>query len=169
MVVESARRVGALDVFEVTVAVEVGRALEPGERLAHVLLEPSDELPVARPALVLIEEDQEERGCVVRAVVRARDLAHGLEAAAAKLVDDLAGLGVGEVVPVGRLQLRERLQSRLRHLGLEGERLVLYPNPLPNKEAYRRLLADPPRELPRVGEHDYYYQRRSQRSRLIPP
>jgi len=36
----------------------------------------------------------------------------------------LAGLGVGEVVPVGRLQLRERLQSRLRHLGLERQRLV---------------------------------------------
>jgi hypothetical protein len=44
--------------------------------------------------------------------------------------------------------------------------LLLRPNPLPGREAYRRLLADPARELARVGEHDYYYQRRSRRSRL---
>lgn len=50
--------------------------------------------------------------------------------------------------------------------GLRGGELVLWPNPLPDAAAYRRLLADPERELPRVGEHDYFYQRRSRRSRL---
>jgi hypothetical protein len=50
--------------------------------------------------------------------------------------------------------------------GLEGEGIALWPNPLPDREAYRRLLAEPAREIPRVGEHDYYYQRRSRRSRF---
>lgn len=49
---------------------------------------------------------------------------------------------------------------------LAGDGLRLVPNPLPSPEAYRRVLADPERELPRVGEHDYYYQRRSRRSGL---
>lgn len=50
--------------------------------------------------------------------------------------------------------------------GLRGGDLVLWPNPLPDRAAYRRLLDDPARELPRIGEHDYYYQRRSHRSRF---
>jgi hypothetical protein len=49
---------------------------------------------------------------------------------------------------------------------LAGDGVRLVPNPLPSPEAYRRVLADPEHELPRVGEHDYYYQRRSKRSRL---
>jgi hypothetical protein len=50
--------------------------------------------------------------------------------------------------------------------GLRGDGLVLWPNPLPDQAAYRRLLDDPARELPRIGSHDYYYQRRSHRSRF---
>lgn len=48
--------------------------------------------------------------------------------------------------------------------GLRGDGLVLWSNPLPDRAAYRRLLEDPARELPRVGGHDYYYRRRSHRS-----
>jgi hypothetical protein len=50
--------------------------------------------------------------------------------------------------------------------GLRGDGLVLWPNPLPTADAYRKLLADPAGELPRIGEHDYFFQRRSKRSRL---
>jgi hypothetical protein len=49
---------------------------------------------------------------------------------------------------------------------LDGSALLLYPNPLRDDDAYRKLLADPAHELPRVGEHDYYYQQRSRRSRF---
>jgi hypothetical protein len=49
---------------------------------------------------------------------------------------------------------------------LDGDGLKLVPNPLPDEEAYGRVLTDPQRELARVGEHDYYYQRRSRRSAL---
>ncbi|HEV8239738.1 MAG TPA: SGNH/GDSL hydrolase family protein [Thermoanaerobaculia bacterium] len=49
---------------------------------------------------------------------------------------------------------------------LDGAGVRLVPNPLPHPADYRRLLADPQHELPRVGGHDYYYQRRSQRSRF---
>lgn len=49
---------------------------------------------------------------------------------------------------------------------LEGSRLVLIENPLRTQEAYRELLRDPGRVLPRLGEHDYFYRRNHRRSRL---
>lgn len=35
--------------------------------------------------------------------------------------------------------------------------LELVPNPLPTIDAYRELLAEPARVLPRLGEHDYHF------------
>lgn len=49
---------------------------------------------------------------------------------------------------------------------LEGGRLVLIPNPVRSIEEYRQLLSDPERMIPRLGEHDYFYQRNNRRSRL---
>jgi hypothetical protein len=49
---------------------------------------------------------------------------------------------------------------------LRGDGIELRANPLASLQAYEELLADPARVLPRVGEHDYYYQRQSRRSRL---
>ena len=48
---------------------------------------------------------------------------------------------------------------------LEGDRLVLLANPIRSLAQYRELLRDPDRWLPRLGEHDYFYQRSFRRSR----
>lgn len=49
---------------------------------------------------------------------------------------------------------------------VRGGELVLLPNPVPSLEAYKELLRSPETVLPRLGEHDFYYQRNSGRSRL---
>ena len=45
-------------------------------------------------------------------------------------------------------------------------KLVLIPNPMPSLADYRELLRDPEKVLPRLGEHDDYYRRRSHPSRF---
>jgi len=49
---------------------------------------------------------------------------------------------------------------------VRGNDLILLPNPMASLEAYRELLHDPETVLPRLGEHDFYYRRSSDRSRL---
>lgn len=49
---------------------------------------------------------------------------------------------------------------------LRGDELVLHENPIQSLDGYRGLLEHPERELPRIGEHDYFYQRNSKRSPL---
>jgi hypothetical protein len=48
--------------------------------------------------------------------------------------------------------------------GVEHGKLVLYPNPIRSIDEYKQLLSDPQKMLPRLGEHDFYYQRNNQRS-----
>ena len=49
---------------------------------------------------------------------------------------------------------------------LRGDALELLPNPMLRLEDYRELVRDPAAVLPRLGEHDFYYQRDSARPRL---
>lgn len=49
---------------------------------------------------------------------------------------------------------------------LDGDRLVVIENPIRTLDGYRELLASPETVLPRLGRHDYFYQRRSRRSPL---
>ena len=49
---------------------------------------------------------------------------------------------------------------------IEGGKLVLIENPIKNIGEYKELLGDPEKMLPRLGEHDYFYQRNSSRSRF---
>ena len=49
---------------------------------------------------------------------------------------------------------------------LRGGDLVLVPNPIQSLDGYRDLLEHPERELPRIGEDDYFYQRSSKRNPL---
>jgi hypothetical protein len=44
-------------------------------------------------------------------------------------------------------------------------RLRLIENPIKSIDQYRELLHDPGKWLPRLGEHDYFYQRNNRRSR----
>src|SRR5205823_5511667 len=57
-------------VFEVAVAVEIPFLVDPVERPPLIWLEPSYEGGVCSPALVLVEQDQEELRGVVGPVVR---------------------------------------------------------------------------------------------------
>ncbi len=49
---------------------------------------------------------------------------------------------------------------------VEGGKVVLIPNPIRSIDEYKQLLSDPESMLPRLGEHDYFYQRFNRRSRL---
>jgi hypothetical protein len=48
---------------------------------------------------------------------------------------------------------------------VQGDRLVLIPNPMRSLDDYRNLLRDPDPWLVRLGEHDYFYRRNVRRSR----
>jgi hypothetical protein len=48
---------------------------------------------------------------------------------------------------------------------IQGGKLELVPNPVRNIQEYEELLRDPEKMLPRLGEHDYFYQRVNRRSR----
>jgi hypothetical protein len=49
---------------------------------------------------------------------------------------------------------------------VRGGELVLHENPIRSIDEYRALLKDPEAWLPRLGRHDYYYQRNNRRSRF---
>jgi hypothetical protein len=73
-------------------------AIDPLERTARVRLQSAHEFGVAGPAFVLIEQDQPElRGVVCPVVGTVRREAELGVFAAAKLVRDLARLGVAKI------------------------------------------------------------------------
>ena len=91
-------------VLDVAVAVEVPAVLDPGQRRTGVGLELADEPVVAGPAVVLVEQDEEQRRRVGGPEVRrVRSLAQRRQLAEAQLVQDLARLLLVEVV--ARLRL----------------------------------------------------------------
>lgn len=49
---------------------------------------------------------------------------------------------------------------------VQGGKLVLIENPIKSVAEYEALLRDPEATLPRLGEHDYFYQRTNRRSRF---
>ena len=49
---------------------------------------------------------------------------------------------------------------------IEGGELTLVPNPIHSLAEYDTLLRNPEKEIPRLGEHDYFYHRFNRRSRL---
>lgn len=49
---------------------------------------------------------------------------------------------------------------------IENGKLVLVENPIKNIGEYNELLNNPEKMLPRLGEHDYFYQRNNSRSRF---
>ena len=98
LVLEAGLLVAAL-VGDVAVALQVGVLVDPVERGARLVLEVAHELRVAGPALVLVEQDDEQRRRVGGAVVRrVRPLLEGRHLAVAHLVQDAPGILVAEVV-----------------------------------------------------------------------
>ena len=111
-------------VRDVAVAHEVGVLVDPVERGAGLVLEVADQLLVAGPALVLVEEDDVQRGRVDRAVIgRVRALLEGRHLAVSHLVQDPPRILVAEVVTTAALPVAEHPQRRGRQLGRERQRL----------------------------------------------
>ena len=120
LVLEAGLLVAAL-VRDVAVAHEVGVLVDPVERGACLVLELADELPVAGPALVLVEQDHVQRRRVDRAVVRrVRPLLERGHLAVAHLVEDPAGILVAEVVAPAALPVAEHAQRRRGQLRRNG-------------------------------------------------
>jgi hypothetical protein len=115
----------------------VGVLEHPGQRQPGGALELADELFVGGPAPDLVQEDQEERGSVHRAVVGGlRYLCEVGELPAPELVRDLPGLRVPEVVPLGGLVPGERPERVLRRLGAEYHGLVARDQGVPPEEGH---------------------------------
>ena len=91
---------------------------------AGLALELSHQLPVAGPALVLVEQHHVQRRGVGAAVVgRMGPLLECGQLAVAHLVQDPAGVLVAEVVDPGPLPLPEHAKRRCRQLRGEGQSL----------------------------------------------
>ena len=124
LVDQAGGRVAAF-VLDVAVAVEVAAVLDPGQRSAGVALERADERVVAGPAVVLVEEDEEQRRRVGASEVRRMGaLAACGELTEAQLVQDLSGLLLVEVVSLVGLASGEYAQRRRGQLREVRERLV---------------------------------------------
>ena len=136
LVVEPRLRVPAL-VLDVAIAVEVAVAVDPLEPRARLALEAPHEIGVGGPPFVLVEDDEEERCRVDRAVVgRVRALLEGGELPEAELVQDLPRLGVSERVVALRLEEGERHERRLREVGDERKGLVARDQAVPAEERH---------------------------------
>jgi hypothetical protein len=57
-------------------------------------------------------------------------------------------------------------RGRVSEVGGGSSELVLVPNPLPDREAYRELLERPREVLERIGRHDSHYRARHRRAPL---
>ena len=88
---------------------EVRVLVDPAQRCARLDLELAHERAVARPALVLVEEDDVQRRCIDRSVVRrVRTLLERRHLAVAHLVEDPPRILVAEVVDPHALPVAER-------------------------------------------------------------
>src|SRR5205085_11306875 len=107
LVLEARLRVSPF-VLDVAVPVAIAPLVDPFERRACVRLEVAYERCVSRPALDLVEQDEEERRRVRRPEVRrVRPLLEPRQLAEPDLVQDLARLRVAERIVLGRLSCSE--------------------------------------------------------------
>ena len=92
-------------VLDQAVTVDVAVVVHPAQRGEGIGPQALDQLRVACPALVLVEQHQPQRRRIDRAVVRrVGDFSHSRQLALAQLVQDLARLCVAPVVDLGRLE-----------------------------------------------------------------
>ena len=99
-------------IFEKAVAIGIAETPHPAERRLDMRPDPPDELEVAGPLVIARGQQHEERRGIDAAVImRERDLAQGRHFAAARLMQDLAGLGIGRRVGRDRLMGGEIAQG----------------------------------------------------------
>ena len=111
-------------VRHVAIALEVGVLVDPSQRSAHFVLELADELGVAGPSLVVVEQHDEQLRRVGRAEVRRmRSLLERGHLAVAHLVEDPARFLFAEVVDARALSQGQLAQRRGRQLLREGQGL----------------------------------------------
>ena len=122
-------------VLHVAVAVPVAVVVDPAQRGERVVAQLADQVVVPGPAPVLRQQDQPELGGVGAAVVGVVGH-HSLpgQLAEADLVQDLAGLLVGEVDAAPSLMMGEREQGPPGQPRPEGERLVRGDQGVPSEE-----------------------------------
>ena len=111
-------------VLDVPVAVRVTVRVAPGERAFRGRQELAPQRAIAGPLHRLREDMSEERRRVDGAVIGpVRNLAEPRQLAAAQLVEDLAGLFLGEIVDLLPLVRGEQAQRPARDVRIPPERL----------------------------------------------
>ena len=116
--------VAAPAVFDEAVAVEVAVAVDPLQRQQHLRPDAADEFEVAGARVVGAGQQHEQRRGVHRAVVAAeRNLAGGRHLALARLVQDLARLGIALRVLLGGLRGGEEAEHAARQRRVDPQEL----------------------------------------------
>ena len=106
------------------VAVPVPALVDPGQATLGGVQVPAQQIEVPGRAPGGMEGDQVKRRCVRRAVIRrVRDQVQRRQLAPAKLVQDLARLGVPVVVPRGGLPIAQYVQRGAAELRVQDRRL----------------------------------------------
>ena len=99
-------------IFEKAVAIGIAKAAHPADRRLDMGPDPPDELEVAGPLIIARrQQDEERRGIDAAVVMREGNLAQRRHFAAACLMQDLAGLGIGRRVERDRLMGGEIAQG----------------------------------------------------------
>jgi len=107
---------GAL-IFDETIAIRIARSIDPAERRFDRRPQLDYRLAVAGALHIKTGKQNEEGGRVDAAVIEPkRHLVQRRHFAAAHLMQDLAGFGVGERIVFGGLMRRQPAQHAARHV-----------------------------------------------------
>src|SRR5258708_37715705 len=111
-------------VLDVAVSIAIAKVIDPVQRSAGSPLQQAHDRGLARPALELVEQDEEERRDIGGAIVGGmRALLEGSHLAEAQLVNNFARLLIAEIVHPRALKGRQIEQGALRQDGRKRQRL----------------------------------------------
>ncbi len=150
------------------VPVEVAGPVDPLQARLRRLQVPVEQVALAGRAPGGVQGDQPQRRGVGGAVVRrVRDQLEVRQFAAAKLVHDLAGLGVAVVVPLARLQAAQDLERAARERRIHRDGLQRHDEAVPPERRHEPGQAGRGHELRGVVAADRQTKRRHVVNRLV--
>ena len=124
-------------IIDVAVTVAVAVIVDPFQGGPGLQLEVPDELVVTGPPGVLVEEDEKQRGCVGRAVVRrVGPFLESRQLAISKFMKDLPGLLVAEFVDARALESGQRKERGLCHVRDERQGLQARDHAVATEDAH---------------------------------